>query len=153
MCSYRQGKLLQPVSEYKKRLGSIREQMQIRASLQGPEIDGYILPSYDENLNSEVADYDKRLQYISGFSGHEAFATITAGRAALWVDEKFLRQADGELDCEWEIYDINGPVRISDWFEVSCYNYSSIKCLYSCAFVVHPVSRKTNWSRPSPPTA
>ncbi|KAL5272992.1 XPNPEP2 family protein [Megaselia abdita] len=117
VCSYRQGKLLQPVSEYKKRLGSIREQMRIRASLLGPEIDGYILPSFDENLNSEVADSDKRLQYISGFSGYEAFATITAGRSALWVDEKFLRQADGELDCEWEIYDINGPVRISDWFE------------------------------------
>lgn len=126
VCSYRQGKLLQPVSEYKKRLGSIREQMRIRASLQGPEIDGYILPTFDENLNSQVADNDKRLQYISGFTGHEAFATITAGRVALWVDEKFLRQADGELDCEWEIYDINGPVRISDWFEVSFFFFCKI---------------------------
>lgn len=119
VCSLREGKLLQPVSEYKKRLESLRDQMLIRTSLQGPEIDGYILTSYDEHLNSEVADYDKRLQYISGFSGHEGFAAITAGRSALWIDERFLKQADGELDCEWEIYVLNGPVSIPDWFEVS----------------------------------
>jgi len=79
---------IQPMSVYHNRLMAMREQMQIRATLQGPEIYGYILPSTDEHLNQEVAARDQRLRYLSGFSGVRAFAAVTSHGAAIWVENR-----------------------------------------------------------------
>ncbi|XP_055854374.1 xaa-Pro aminopeptidase 2 [Episyrphus balteatus] len=107
--------LIQPVTEYRKRLQAVREQMLIRASLQGPEIDAYILTSYDEHLNEEVAVRDQRLQYLTGFTGRNAFVVITHKGSALWTENRYLQQADGELDCNWNIYPLNETFQIADW--------------------------------------
>ncbi|BFF90822.1 xaa-Pro aminopeptidase 2 [Drosophila madeirensis] len=115
ICQYRKGKLIQPMSLYHSRLLALREQMQIRASLQGPEIYGYILPSTDEHLNQEVAARDQRLHYLTGYTGVRAFAAITHHGAAMWLEKRYAQQADGELDCDWEIYLANGNVSIADW--------------------------------------
>ncbi|KAM7362827.1 xaa-Pro aminopeptidase 2 [Cochliomyia hominivorax] len=119
VCKYR--KLLPPVSDHRRRLFAVREQMQIRASLQGPEIDAYILPSYDEHLNQEVALRDQRLKYLTGFTGTNAFAVITHKGAALWVENRYVQQADGELDCDWEIYRLNDTTTIADWLDSQLY--------------------------------
>ncbi|XP_034665747.1 xaa-Pro aminopeptidase 2 [Drosophila subobscura] len=115
ICQYRKGKLIQPMSLYHSRLLALREQMQIRASLQGPEIYGYILPSTDEHLNQEVAARDQRLHHLTGYTGVRAFAAITHHGAAMWLEKRYAQQADGELDCDWEIYLANGNVSIADW--------------------------------------
>ncbi|XP_030369919.1 xaa-Pro aminopeptidase 2 [Scaptodrosophila lebanonensis] len=115
ICKYRIGKLVKPMSSYRSRLLALREQMQIRATLQGPEIYGYILPSTDEHLNQEVATRDQRLLYLSGFTGVRSVAAITNRGAALWVENRYAQQADGELDCDWEIFLANGNVTIADW--------------------------------------
>ncbi|ALC46164.1 CG6225, partial [Drosophila busckii] len=115
ICQYRKGKPIQPTSVYRNHLIAIREQMLIRATLEGPEIYGYILPSTDEHLNEEVATRDQRLRYLSGYTGNRAFAAITQQGAALWVEHRFAQQADGELDCDWQIYLSNGNVSIADW--------------------------------------
>ncbi|KAL9900653.1 xaa-Pro aminopeptidase 2 isoform 1-T2 [Glossina fuscipes fuscipes] len=117
ICKYRKGKLLQPFSEHRRRLFAVREQMQIHASLEGPEIHAYILPSYDEHLNHEVAPSDQRLQYLTGFTGTKAFAAITQKGAALWVESRYLQQADGELDCDWELFRVNDSITIADWLD------------------------------------
>lgn len=107
--------LIQPITVYRKRLQALREQMTIRASLQGPEIDAYILTSYDEHLNDEVSERDQRLHYLTGFTGRNAFAVITHKGSALWTDNRYLQQADGELDCNWDIYSLNETFQIADW--------------------------------------
>lgn len=48
-----------------------------------------------------MADRDKRLQYISGFSGTSGFAVVTRSKAALWTDVRYHVQADEQLDCNW----------------------------------------------------
>ncbi|EDW83651.1 uncharacterized protein Dwil_GK13723 [Drosophila willistoni] len=115
VCESRKGKLIQPNSAYRSRLLALREQMQIRASLVGPEIYGYILPSTDDHLNQEVAARDQRLRYLSGYTGVRAFAAITHRGAAIWLENRYAQQADGELDCDWEIYLANSTVSIADW--------------------------------------
>ncbi|EDV42231.1 uncharacterized protein Dana_GF17113, isoform B [Drosophila ananassae] len=115
ICQYRKGKHIQPMSVYHTRLLALREQMQIRASLQGPEINAYILPTMDEHLNQEVAARDHRLHYLSGYSGIRAFAAITHHGAAIWVENRYAQQADGELECDWEIYLSGGNVTVADW--------------------------------------
>lgn len=52
--------------------------MRVRASLHGSEIDAYIITSYDEHLNEDIADYDKRRQYISGFTGPTAVVVVSS---------------------------------------------------------------------------
>ncbi|XP_037953198.1 xaa-Pro aminopeptidase 2-like [Teleopsis dalmanni] len=121
VCKYRKGKVIQPVSEFRRRLHSIREQMKIRASLQGPEIDAYILPSYDDHLNQEVAAHERRLHYLTGFTGIKAFAAITHKGAALWLEDRYVQQADGELDCEWDIYRMNDTTTIAIWLDYYLY--------------------------------
>ncbi|XP_055375042.1 xaa-Pro aminopeptidase 2 isoform X2 [Condylostylus longicornis] len=93
--------------------------MLIRASVEGPEIDGYLLPSYDEHLNERVADRDRRVEYLTGFTGPIAFLAITVHKAALWTEDKYLVQANSEVTCDWELFDLNGPVSIIEWFKVN----------------------------------
>lgn len=50
--------------------------MRVRASLHGSEIDAYILTSYDDHMNDDIADHDKRRQFISGFSGPTAVVAV-----------------------------------------------------------------------------
>lgn len=61
-----------PHSYERHRLGALRAEMRIRASTEGSEIDAYIITSYDDHLNEDVSDSDKRRQYISGFTGTSA---------------------------------------------------------------------------------
>ncbi|CAD6994422.1 xaa-Pro aminopeptidase 2 [Ceratitis capitata] len=115
VCKYRKAKLLQPVTEYRQRLHKLREQMKIRSAVQGLEIDAYILPPYDEHMNIEIGEHDRRVQYLTGFTGTGAFAVVTARTAAFWVDNRFVQQADAEIDCEWELYRMNDSVTITTW--------------------------------------
>ncbi|KAH8418055.1 hypothetical protein KR222_010990, partial [Zaprionus bogoriensis] len=103
------------LAPYHDRLLAIREQMSIHATLEGPEIYGYILPSTDEHLNQEVATRDRRLHYLSGYTGNLAVAAITQRGAAIWLENRFVHQADGELDCDWQIFLADGNVSIADW--------------------------------------
>lgn len=109
---------LQPVSVNRLRLQELREQMLIRATIEGPEIDAYIIPSYDEHQNEEVAERDQRLQYLTGFTGSNGMAAVTAKHAALWVNDRYIRQASGELNCEWDLFHSAGNVSILDWLGV-----------------------------------
>lgn len=63
--------------------------MRIRASVQGPEIDAYIITTYDEHQSDETAESDRRLQYISGFTGPSAEVAV------ITIDIK---------SCYWFIY-------------------------------------------------
>lgn len=92
--------------------------MKIRSAVQGLEIDAYILPPYDEHMNIEIGEHDRRVQYLTGFTGTGAFAVVTARTAAFWVDNRFVQQADAEIDCEWELYRMNDSVTITTWLSV-----------------------------------
>ncbi|EDW15306.1 xaa-Pro aminopeptidase 2 [Drosophila mojavensis] len=115
ICEHRKGRPMQPTNMYRSRLLAMREQMLIRATLEGPEIYGYILPSTDEHLNQEVAVRDQRLHYLSGYTGNRAVAAVTQGGAAIWLEKRFVQQADGELDCDWQIFLADGNVSIASW--------------------------------------
>lgn len=48
-----------------------------------------------------VAEYDRRREYISGFSGSYGVAVITEKKSALWTDGPHYLQADDQLNCDW----------------------------------------------------
>ena len=61
-------------------------------------IHAYIIPSEDEHQSEYVANYDKRRQWISGFTGSAGVAVVTANKAALWTDGRYFIRAEQELD-------------------------------------------------------
>ncbi|CAC5425169.1 pepP [Mytilus coruscus] len=48
-----------------------------------------------------VSEYDKRRQFISGFSGSQAIAVVLENKAALWTGGRYFLQAENELDYNW----------------------------------------------------
>lgn len=82
-------------------------------------IDAYIIPSHDEHQTERTEKADRRSEYISGFSGNNAIAVVTSNKAALWADERYMKQADVEITCDWEIYQAGQQPTITEWLEVS----------------------------------
>lgn len=60
----------------KDRLTQLRKEMQIRSSMQGPEIDAYIVSSYDEHQLDQMDASDERRKFISGFTGRVGDAVV-----------------------------------------------------------------------------
>lgn len=65
-----------PHSDQRHRIHAVRKEMHMRASAQGSEIDAYIVTRWDEHLNEDVGESDKRIQYITGFTGKNADAVV-----------------------------------------------------------------------------
>lgn len=107
-----------PHSYERHRVHAVREQMQMRSTIRGSAIDAFIVSTWDDHLNEEVSNRDKRTQFISGFTGKIAHVVITKHSVALWTDEKYLAQANAELNCDWKIFALNSEPSIPDYLMV-----------------------------------
>lgn len=74
---------------------------QLRSLLDSNGYDAYLVTPNDEHGSEYVTDYDRRLRFISGFSGSNGFALILRDRAVLFTDGRYAIQADQDLDCNW----------------------------------------------------
>ncbi|KAH6928739.1 hypothetical protein HPB50_018865 [Hyalomma asiaticum] len=66
-----------------------------------------------------VPPHYKRREYLTGFSGDTGTAVVLMDFAALWVESRYMLQAEEELDCNWVL--MNGgqpdvPV-IEEWLK------------------------------------
>ncbi|RWS25663.1 xaa-Pro aminopeptidase 1-like protein [Leptotrombidium deliense] len=90
----------------------------LRLRLQHYGQDAYIVPSNDEHLNEYVAECNKRLQYISGFSGSFGVAVVLLNQAILFTDSIYEEQAEQELDCNWHLVITSNPYKsIAEFFK------------------------------------
>lgn len=64
------------------RLDDLRKQM--------VNLDAFLVPSGDSHQSEYIAEADKRLKWISGFSGSSGFAVITKEKAAFWTDGRLV---------------------------------------------------------------
>ena len=53
----------------------------------------YLLPRTDEHQSEYLSHSDKRVQFISGFRGSNAFTLISQTEALLWTDGRYFLQA------------------------------------------------------------
>lgn len=74
----------------------------LRKQMKEFDVDAYFIGSKDSHLSEKTSPPDQRLQWITGFSGSNGFAVITQEKAAMWSDGRYLLQAEGQLDCNWE---------------------------------------------------
>ncbi|XP_015676063.1 xaa-Pro aminopeptidase 2 [Protobothrops mucrosquamatus] len=79
------------------RLKTLREHMKTH------KLSAYIVPNTDAHLSEYVAERDKRLSWMTGFSGSEGTGVITLQKAALFTDSRYWIQAERQMDCNWEL--------------------------------------------------
>ncbi|XP_053657769.1 xaa-Pro aminopeptidase 1 [Anopheles marshallii] len=87
-----------------KRLQALRTEMRTRTSTQSAELDAYLVPMYDEHQSQYLMESDQRIRFLTGFSGTSGEAVVLMRSAAFWTDERFLEQADQELNCAWRLF-------------------------------------------------
>ncbi|CAH0552784.1 unnamed protein product [Brassicogethes aeneus] len=83
------------------RLIELRKLMKSELTLGTSAIDAYIVFSGDEHQSVDCDEYDRRREYISGFSGSYGDAIITQEKAVLWTDGRYHLQADEQINCGW----------------------------------------------------
>ncbi|KAK9503079.1 hypothetical protein O3M35_011725 [Rhynocoris fuscipes] len=80
-------------------------------------IQALIITNHDEHMSEYLAEKDRRLKYVSGFSGSAGTAIITDSEANLWTDGRYFIQAVNEMDSNWNLMKsgIDGTLTESEW--------------------------------------
>ncbi|XP_055523640.1 xaa-Pro aminopeptidase ApepP-like [Wyeomyia smithii] len=73
----------------------------IRSLMEANAIAAYIVPSVDAHSSEYISAHDRRLQYVTNFTGSAGTAIITLEAAALWTDSRYHLQAEGQLDSDY----------------------------------------------------
>lgn len=106
-------------SSFKFKLDSSERLRQLRLLLQSNNYDAYLVGTNDEHGSEYVSDYDRRLRFISGFTGSNGFALITNDKAILFTDGRYTIQAEFELDCNWSIVISDDPIiDVTRWIDL-----------------------------------
>tara|TARA_B100000579_G_scaffold83832_1_gene65422 strand:+ start:679 stop:993 length:315 start_codon:yes stop_codon:yes gene_type:complete len=69
--------------------------------------DAYIIPSTDEFLNEYVPRQNRRLLWLTNFSGSFGIAIISIKKKIFFTDGRYLLQAKEQLPKNFEILDIS----------------------------------------------
>lgn len=71
----------------------------LRRLMLAHNIDAYYIPSVDAHQSEYISARDKRIAYISDFTGSAGQIFVTADAAALWTDTRYHIQAAEQLDA------------------------------------------------------
>src|ERR1700726_2760541 len=70
----------------------------LRAELKRRGLDGFVVPRADRYQNEYVPPCAERLAWLTGFTGSAGVAIVLAGRAAIFVDGRYMVQVREEVD-------------------------------------------------------
>lgn len=92
----------------------------LRYKLDHDQISGYIIPATDVHLSPYPADRDRRLQYLTGFSGTDGLAIVLANTSVLVTDGRYQQQADEQLTCDWQLIVSSNTISAAiSWIKVN----------------------------------
>jgi Xaa-Pro aminopeptidase len=75
--------------------------------LQQEKIDYFIQPNSDEFFLEYLPQSEKRIEYLSGFTGSNASIIITKNKCKFFTDGRYILQAKNELNKnDYEIFNI-----------------------------------------------
>ncbi len=79
----------------------------LRKVLSANRLDGLLVPHQDEYNNEYLPDHNKRLMWVSGFTGSAGFAVVLKKRAAIFVDGRYTLQVRDQVDTDlFEIHSL-----------------------------------------------
>src|SRR5271168_1390050 len=86
------------------RLAAFREELTRR------KLSGFVVPRADQQQNEYVAPSEKRLAWLTGFTGSAGIAIVLTKQAALFVDGRYTLQAGKQVDGKaWAIEPLIDP--------------------------------------------
>jgi len=77
----------------------------LRNLLKTNNVDCFIIPSNDAFMSEFVHPYERRLEWITGFTGSSGTAIVTQDKALFFTDGRYTIQAEKEVQ-DFEIYNI-----------------------------------------------
>ncbi len=81
--------------------------IELRSLLKQHQISALILPNQDQFQNEYLPQHNRRIEFITGFTGSAATIIITASKAAFFTDGRYTLQAQEELKGnKFEIHNI-----------------------------------------------
>ncbi|XP_030065670.1 xaa-Pro aminopeptidase 2 [Microcaecilia unicolor] len=90
-------------------LSALRQQMRTF------NISAYIIPATDAHMSEYIAEFDKRREWMTGFTGSAGTAVVTMTKAALWTDSRYWAEAERQMDCNWELQKTPWISSIVEW--------------------------------------
>ena len=96
---------------------------EVRQKMASKKLDIYIQPRSDMYGGEEVAVYDERLKFLSGFSGSAGISIITLKNAILFVDGRYSLQAKMQVTNDWTIMPLSKESWIHWIVKNSCTGY------------------------------
>jgi len=69
----------------------------LREAMSRVHVDAVIVPGTDPHQSEYVCDHWKFREWLTGFTGSNGTAVVTADKAALWTDSRYFLQAEEEL--------------------------------------------------------
>jgi Xaa-Pro aminopeptidase len=104
------------VQSQEQMLKKLRQEM--KTCVLGNAIHAYLIPTSDNHQSEYLAECDKRLSFLTHFTGSAGTAVITLdGRQLLWTDGRYFEQAQNELSSDWTLQKdgLTNTLSISDW--------------------------------------
>jgi Xaa-Pro aminopeptidase len=96
-------------SHSQKRVAALRTQMKAMA------IDGFLVPLADEHQSEYLPASEKRLAWLTGFTGSAGMAAVLAEKAAILIDGRYTLQAEEQVDHAVFERVPNFKVTLSEW--------------------------------------
>ena len=90
----------------------------IRELLKVHGIGAYVQPMGDAHTSEYISDADKRVEWLTGFTGSAGTAVVTASEAMLWTDGRYFTQAAEQLaGTGFKLMKMNEPgvPDLEDW--------------------------------------
>uniref|UniRef100_A0ACB8FY88 Xaa-Pro aminopeptidase 2 n=1 Tax=Sphaerodactylus townsendi TaxID=933632 RepID=A0ACB8FY88_9SAUR len=97
------------VTNTTERLSALRQRMHSH------NLTTYIIPSTDAHMSEYIAERDKRLFWMTGFTGSSGTAVVTLQKAVLFTDSRYWAQAERQMDCNWELQKSAWISSIGEW--------------------------------------
>lgn len=142
----------------------------LRVAMYHAELDGFFVPRADAHQGEYVADSDKRLAWLTGFTGSAGFCLVTGETAGVFIDGRYRNQVRAQVDLEaftpvhwpetqpgpWlkDQLPEGGRVGFDPWLHTTGEIEKIEKDLEGCGIALVPVSNLVDelWDdRPAPP--
>ncbi|XP_072837135.2 xaa-Pro aminopeptidase 2 [Pogona vitticeps] len=87
----------------------------LRLRMQSYNLSAYIVPATDAHMSEYIGERDKRLAWMTGFTGSSGTGVITLQKAVLFTDSRYWIQAERQMDCNWELQKLVWISSIGQW--------------------------------------
>jgi Xaa-Pro aminopeptidase len=86
----------------------------LRELMSGRGLDAYLQPVHDEWMSEYPPDCNRRVEWLTGFSGSAGLALVLAEKAAMFVDGRYTLQAAGQVSADYVVLN-SGDITPQDW--------------------------------------